>query len=439
MSGNHTQGINAHGGGFYAYTNTVTLNNSTITQNNANLTTGDGIYVYYEDDLTVTLSSTILTDNGTNNISLNADGGTETLNATNSLIGTEVVAELTSNTDNQVSDTPELITLADNGCAIPAGAPATAACVQTHGLLAASPALDVGANTLIPPLDFDQRGTGFPRISNGQADIGSFELIVNQPPVAVDDNYTTNENTAVILSPLTGDSDPEGDTLTLTAINSIALTGGAQTITVTDGTIDIDASDVIGFTSDIGVSGDVTIPYIISDGNGGTATANQIIAVNGLPIAVDDNYSTNEGTAVVLTPLTGDSDPEGDTLALTAINSIALTGGAQTIAVTDGSIDIDASDIISFTPDTGFTGTITIPYTISDGDGTATANQIIAVNAVIVLGDCTGEGDINIQDIICDINIVLDDGIAVNGADCDGIGDAVNTQDVICTINKVLE
>ncbi len=65
--------------------------------------------------------------------------------------------------------------------------------------------------------------------------------------------------------------------------------------------------------------------------------------------------------------------------------------------------------------------------------------MVTCVDGIAALpGDCSGDGDINIQDVICDINIVLDDGIAVHGADCDVSGGAVNIQDVICIINKVL-
>ncbi len=54
--------------------------------------------------------------------------------------------------------------LADNGGSVQ---------TYTHALRPGSPALDAGSNT--NPLQFDQRGTGFPRIVNGAIDIGAFE------------------------------------------------------------------------------------------------------------------------------------------------------------------------------------------------------------------------------------------------------------------------
>src|SRR5206468_2663488 len=57
---------------------------------------------------------------------------------------------------------PLLGALRDNGGPTP-----------TIALLPGSPAIDAGDNTGAP--DFDQRGSGFPRIVNGTIDIGAFE------------------------------------------------------------------------------------------------------------------------------------------------------------------------------------------------------------------------------------------------------------------------
>ncbi|MEM0578853.1 Ig-like domain-containing protein, partial [Flavobacterium polysaccharolyticum] len=63
----------------------------------------------------------------------------------------------------------------------------------------------------------------------------------------------------------------------------------------------------------------VSIPYVITDGNGGTATANALITVtpvNDAPVVVDDTYTVAEEGTVTLTPLTGDSDVDGDVLSI---------------------------------------------------------------------------------------------------------------------------
>ena len=52
-------------------------------------------------------------------------------------------------------------------------------------------------------------------------------------------------------------------------------------------------------------------------------------------------------------------------------------------------------------------------------------------------GDANGDGSINVQDVICIINVILDTGTASGSPDCNDDGD-VNVQDVICVINKIL-
>jgi predicted outer membrane repeat protein len=52
-------------------------------------------------------------------------------------------------------------------------------------------------------------------------------------------------------------------------------------------------------------------------------------------------------------------------------------------------------------------------------------------------GDANGDGSINVQDVICIINVILDTGTASGSPDCNNDG-KVNVQDVICVINKIL-
>lgn len=100
-------------------------------------------------------------------------------------------------------------------------------------------------------------------------------------PIAVDNNYLVNVNGSVDINPLNGDNDPQGDPLAIISINGINLVNfTAQSIPVNNGAVDITIGNFISFTPDTNFYGTVSFPYIISDGNGGTATANQIIVVD---------------------------------------------------------------------------------------------------------------------------------------------------------------
>jgi hypothetical protein len=100
-----------------------------------------------------------------------------------SIIGTSgTLVPLTDAGGNQfdVSD-PGLNALANNGGA-----------TKTMSLKATSPAIDAGPNPVatFPGNQFDQRGTGFARVSNGTVDIGAFEVQVPTPDQPVVPNFT---------------------------------------------------------------------------------------------------------------------------------------------------------------------------------------------------------------------------------------------------------
>ena len=111
---------------------------------------------------------------------------------------------------------------------------------------------------------------------------------VNDNPIAVNDRYTMLiDGGEINLTPLTlsADSDPDGDTLSIISIAGTTLTPGtAQTIAVTNGTVGVSAAGEITFTPNTGFTGIVTFPYVISDGHGGTGTANEIIDVISIPV-----------------------------------------------------------------------------------------------------------------------------------------------------------
>ena len=94
---------------------------------------------------------------------------------------------------------------------------------------------------------------------------------------------------------------------------------------------------------------------------------------NAVPIASNDNgYSVSQNTPVSLTAaslLANDNDPDGDPLAITAV------GGA-----TNGTVAFDSqSNLVTFTPTSGYTGPASFSYTITDGRG-GTASATVSMN-----------------------------------------------------------
>jgi hypothetical protein len=210
-----------------------------------------------------------------------------------------------------------------------------------------------------------------------------------------DESVRTNEDTPVsgnVIDSLSGVLSVTN--FTISGVPGTFTAGNIATTIPNKGSITIGTNGAYTFTPVANWSGVVpTITYTISAGSGATETSTldiTVIPVNDNPVAVSDHYTMlADGGEITLTPktLSADSDTDGDTLSVTNINGTPLTPGtAQTITVTNGIVNVAADGTLTFTPDIGFTGTVTFPYVISDGNGgTATANEIIDVTPVPVI------------------------------------------------------
>src|SRR5262249_6884200 len=125
-------------------------------------------------------------------------------------------------------------------------------------------------------------------------------------------------------------------------------------------------------------NGPASFTYTVSDGNGGTATATvniTVTPVNDAPVAAGDTVSATEDTPLVLAPaalLGNDSDVDGNSLTITSVQG-----------ATHGTVGLDASGNVVFTPAANYNGAASFTYTVSDGQGgTATATVNVNVAAV---------------------------------------------------------
>ncbi|WP_171815466.1 Ig-like domain-containing protein [Stanieria cyanosphaera] len=90
----------------------------------------------------------------------------------------------------------------------------------------------------------------------------------NGSPEAQDDISSTDKNQSVIIPVLSNDSDPDGDTLTVTVGNS------------SNGKTTVNSDNTVTYTPNSGYVGNDSFTYTISDGKGGIATANVTVTVN---------------------------------------------------------------------------------------------------------------------------------------------------------------
>ena len=183
-------------------------------------------------------------------------------------------------------------------------------------------------------------------------------------PVAQDDTVSVQvdsvDNTIAVLA---NDSDPDGDTLTITTVSAPA-----------HGTA-VNAGTSVSYTPTAGYLGGDSFTYTISDGHGGSATATVHITVetpNHAPAAGPLSVRVLKGTSIDIPVLQAASDPDGDALTVISINH---TGQQQNNIVT-----INADNTVHYQSVHGSIGYDTFDYTVSDGrGGTATGTVTVTV------------------------------------------------------------
>lgn len=203
---------------------------------------------------------------------------------------------------------------------------------------------------------------------NGGMDTASVTITidaVNDAPVAANDTAAMAEDDPqTSIDVLANDTDVDGDTLTVTAVSSVQH-GTAQ---IAPG------GTAVLFTPVADFHGDASFTYTVSDGGGGTDSADVVItvaSVNDAPVANEDTFSLAEDSeAVTVDVLDNDTDVDGDTLTVTGVSAVQH---GEAAILPDGSG-------VTFLPDADYFGVASFSYTISDGNGgtdTATASGTV--------------------------------------------------------------
>lgn len=195
---------------------------------------------------------------------------------------------------------------------------------------------------------------------------GRTQAIGNISPIALGDcdcvDQATSGNPVAVLA---NDSDPNGDTLSISAVGT-PDNGGSVIISGTQ----------LSYTPDAGFTGTETFSYTVQDPNGlddtGTVTMT-VIPSDLAPVAANDVATVQQDSSSnVLNVLANDSDSScDDSLSITAVGGFS-NGGAASIA----------GNTVRYTPAAGFSGTETFSYTVSDNGGlTDTATVTVTVQA----------------------------------------------------------
>lgn len=200
--------------------------------------------------------------------------------------------------------------------------------------------------------------------SSNTATVSITVRAVNDAPDARDDAATTAEDTAVNIAVLANDTDADGDTLFVQSV-----TQGAN------GSLSISPDGTVRYAPAPNFNGTDSFTYTVSDGNGGTDTATDTVAVspvNDAPVAMGDNYNTNEDTPLVVPApgvLGNDTDADGQTLTASQLSLPA-----------HGVVSVNANGSFTYIPAANYNGTDSFTYRANDG---ALSSNVVTVTITI--------------------------------------------------------
>ncbi len=126
-----------------------------------------------------------------------------------------------------------------------------------------------------------------------------FTMAANESPVAADDSYDTDEDTALTTGNVLNNDELGDEPSSIVAFDATSAQGGSVSYN-NDGTFD--------YTPAADFNGSDTFTYTLEDADGEQSTATVTVnvdAVNDPPVAVDNTSSTDEDTALVLNESAG--------------------------------------------------------------------------------------------------------------------------------------
>jgi len=249
---------------------------------------------------------------------------------------------------------------------------------------------------------------------------------VNDPPVITDTPTDPNlPGGGNGFDPRTGNynvTTPE-DTPVKGQVKATDVDGDPLTYTLGDttpahGTVLVNADGTWVYTPNKDYHGSDSFTVLVDDGHGGTASSTVTIGitpVNDNPTANPDQVTVAEDSVVTFDPRSNDSDVDGDSLSITAVNGQPIST-ATPVVLPEGTISLNGNGTLTFTPAPNYNGTLSLTYTVSDGHG-GTADAPITIDVTPVDNVAViGSGSVSLSE----------EGLAGGIADSTGSPDTTN-------------
>ena len=205
--------------------------------------------------------------------------------------------------------------------------------------------------------------------NNGGTASGSIAITVNPqndtPDAGSPASQLVGEDASLTnINVLGAASDIDGDTLSVLA-GSASASNGSVTINP-DGTLD--------YTPNTDFNGIDVINYTITDGAGGSVPGSVSVMVN------PENDTPMAGTPAAQSTLEDNSISNIDVLsAASDVDGDALSIVPGSVSASNGVVTTNVDGTLNYTPFSNFSGTDTILYSVTDGNG-ATASGSLVVN-----------------------------------------------------------
>lgn len=219
-----------------------------------------------------------------------------------------------------------------------------------------------------------------------------FEISETLVASAVNDGFSTDEDSRKTGNVLTNDKDPGNIGLSVNKVNGsasnvgqkITLSSGAELTVNSNGSFTYDPNSKFEQLND-GQSQLDSFTYSINDGIGGVSTATVSMNIAGVfdntpPTAVNDTATTRKNQPVTISVLLNDSDPEDPNKEKLKIVGVS---GSKALPANDRTQ-------IEYQPETDYSGTDSFTYTIQDehgGTDTATVTVTVSDNGLDAVDD----------------------------------------------------
>jgi VCBS repeat-containing protein len=193
---------------------------------------------------------------------------------------------------------------------------------------------------------------------------------INDIPDAVADSYTIPEDSSL------NDDVSSNDTGMFDLPITISLVSN-----VSNGSLSLNANGTFSYTPNSEYFGNDNFTYRVSDGNGDVDVATVTITVlfnnDAAPVAVDDNTSTNEDTAVSIDVLANDTDIDGNQTIDKA--TVLVKSGPSNGSLSQNHVTGE----VTYTPDPNYTGSDSFTYTIKDNSGAESNQATVSINVTV--------------------------------------------------------